>query len=128
MNKILVALFLLLAIAGCSFAEKVVFEGNPLYKCSSSYDQDIRDKIEGEAQTNHKVIITKDNSGYLWSSREKKYLEHNLSGIYHYFVNPLGSGYIKITKNEDGRYSYMEQMTIGLQTITYWGSGNKLDL
>jgi len=128
MRKIMTALFILIAVAGCSFAEKIVFEGTPQYRCSTSFDKDVRDKIVGEDQINYKVLITKDENGYLWSSREKRSLNHNLSGIYQYFVNPQGSGYIKLVKNEDGSYSYMEHMTSGLQTITYWGNGNKLDL
>lgn len=129
MKKILLILFLFLNLSGLSIAESIVFEGAPHKRNSSFASQDSFDKsMTGEEKTIYKLIITKDDQNYIWFTRDKKRLLHYHSGIYDLFVNPEGSGYIKITKTEDGKYLYFEHMSLGLDTITYWGFGNNLEL
>jgi hypothetical protein len=108
-------------------AETIVFEGTPLIKNSASAEGTNNEQVQGEDQTNYKLIITKEGNEFIWFSREKKKLKHVKSGAFDYFVNLDGSGYIKITKAENGKYLYLEHMSIGLQTITYWGISEKFE-
>ena len=104
-----------------TYSETIVFEGIPLVKNSSSIENSLNEQVSGEEQINYKLIITKKGKDYMWFSREKKKLVHSKNGVFDYFVNPEGSGYIKIAKTSNGKYLYLEHMSIGLQTVTYWG-------
>ena len=57
----------------------------------------------------------------------KKVLKHIQSGLFDYFVNPEGSGYVKISKMADGKYMYMESMNMLFKIITYWGTADRFE-
>lgn len=123
MRKIpLILSMLVYFLIGIGHAETIVFEGTPLVRNSSSAEEAKNELVQGESQTNYKLIISKEGDEYVWFSREKKKLTRIRSDAFDYFVNPEGSGYIKIAKDENGKYLYMEHMSFGLQTITYWGT------
>jgi hypothetical protein len=117
----------IIAINAFCYAEQIVFEGTPFMRNSSSTETAVNEELSGEAQINYKLIITKDDKGYIWFSRDKKRLHHTKSGIFDYFVNPDGSGYIKISKAENGQYLYLEHMSLSFQTISYWGIADKFE-
>jgi len=108
MILIFIMLFCLLVEIGQ--AETIVFEGTPLVRNLSSAEETKNEQIQGESQINYKLIISKEGDEYIWFSREKKKLTRIRSGAFDYFVNPEGSGYIKIAKDENGKYLYMEHM------------------
>lgn len=128
MRKIsLILIMLVYFLVGIGQAETIVFEGIPLVRNSSSMEESRNEQVQGENQVNYKLIIRKKGDEYIWFSREKKKLTYIQSGAFDYFVNPDGSGYMKIVKGENGKYLYMEHMSIGLQTITYWGVSEKFE-
>ncbi len=127
MKKIWLLIVFCLLTINC-YAKTIVFEGIPTIRNSSSFEGTINERIRGKEQIKYKLIITKKGNDYIWFSREKKKLKYSKSGIFHYFVQLDGSGYIKITKTDEGSYTYLEHMNFGFQTITYWGVGNKLEL
>ena len=111
-------------------AEATVFEGTPIKKnCSDPTGSDNYPVI-GNDQTNYKTVITKDNGKYIWFSRDKKMLTHTNDGCYDYFITKDRCDYIKIAKNPDSdnpKYLYMEHLTDGFKTITYWGKSDKFE-
>jgi len=129
MKKAILAIFICFSVVFNTYchAKQIVFEGTPLTRNSSSDESTKNEQVAGKTQLDYKLIITKDGGDYIWFSRERKNLIHSKSGVYDYFVNPDGSGYIKITRMVDGKYLYLEHMSLGLQTITYWGIADKFE-
>ena len=71
-------------------------------------------------------MVTKKGDDYIWETREKKPLVKTRSGVYTWFLSPTGTGYIKVASREAPGIlieplTYMEHLTIGFLTITYWG-------
>lgn len=124
LSLLLALLFMVFIFNG--YTETIVFEGMPLVRNSASVENSINERVKGEKQINYKLIITKEGKNYIWFSREKKKLKYSKRGALHYFINPEGRGYIKISKARGGKYLYLEHMSRGLQTITYWGTADKL--
>jgi len=84
----------------------------------------------GERQAQYGLVIVKRGNSYYWASREMKPLIRTVSGAFHYFTDPNGGGYIKVVdrrllmEKKNPRYLYMEQLTLWMQTITYWGTAD----
>ncbi len=96
------------------------------------------DETLTEAQKNEfRLLITKLGDEYIWASREQRQLIHYESGVFHYFVNPQGGGYIKVYDQNTlpdsmrdptkPRIVYLEHLSLWLQTTTYWGSAEAFE-
>ena len=73
-----------------------------------------------------------------WASRDNRELIYTKSGFFHIFLDPRGSGYVKIAdasafseklganvyteKLGTNIYMYYEHLSAGLDTLTYWGT------
>lgn len=124
-----------LSVAACLFFGRaahaqVLFDATPTVKVESSGDTTARYILARTEQTKCSVRIVKRDGGYFWASRENKELVHRISGAFHYFIAVDGAGYVKILDTHSGpeslrhpgpRYKYLEQLSLGLTTITYWG-------
>ncbi|MFC1708834.1 hypothetical protein ACFL2J_02065 [Candidatus Omnitrophota bacterium] len=128
MKKLLLIMLCLGFFAFSAYSENIAFEGTPISRTSSTSHGTESVQITEEKQINYKLVITKENYEFFWFSRERKKLKYIRSGVFSYFVSEDGSGYIKISKMEEGKYLYLEHMNLGLHTITYWGIGDRLDL
>ena len=123
----------LLLISLQAQAADIVFIGDPVIRHScSNLEKVFTDKLSVDERVEYMCVIAKDEDGYSWVSRGGKRLVYHLSGAYHIFTNPDGSGYIKIAgqyfwdeKNKTNNYQYFESMSQGLQTVTYWGVSGK---
>lgn len=108
--------------------ESVVLDGSPNVRIVSSSDSTTKTSITQGETNKYSLRIIKNNGKYIWASRENKPLTYNLSGAYHYFIEPGGAGYIKVADRRNlmdktnPRYLYYEHMSLGLQTYTYWGT------
>ena len=127
---LLLGLFISIICSSSVLAETIVFEGMPLAQNYTSLEAWNMEGVGGKDRVTHKLVITKetidDVDHYYWFSRGKKELKYSQSGIFHYFVDPKGSGYIKITKgDEESPYFYMEHMNIALEMLTFWGVADK---
>jgi hypothetical protein len=61
-----------------------------------------------------------------WATRENRRLDRVDSGDYVYYISPEGSGYVKVRKQPQSgaAYDYMEHLTSGFTTVTYWGKAD----
>ena len=75
-------------------------------------------------QSNYRCEIVKKDGDYYWASRKDLLLIYSQSATFHNFVEPGGSGYIRVVVAE-GKTYYMEHLTLGLRNITYWGSAQE---
>ena len=116
---------------------QLVLDGTPSSRTSSS-DEGSTDETLTEAQKNEfRLLITKLGDEYIWASREQRQLDHYKSGAFHYFVDPTGGGYIKVFDQSvlpdfmkdptKPRILYMEHLSLGLQTTTYWGGAESFE-
>jgi hypothetical protein len=131
------ALFLVISVFGVSVGQtaaenEVVFIGYPDSRIISGTDKQIRTVLSNAERTEYRVVITKRDGKYYWTSREDKELIHFESGVFHWFIAPT-SGYIKLVesllvdKTDTPRYVYVEHLTLRLDTYTYWGSGESFN-
>ncbi len=103
---------------------EIIFEGIPTKMIVSGLDVNKETHLTNQQKNKSRVLITKRGKDYFWASREDKQLIPTVSGIYLFFIAP-GSGYVKISTATN---EYIEHMSLGLATFTYWGNTVKLDL
>lgn len=125
MKKTVIALIILAFAATAAYAETVVFEGLPQMANYSSPQETFNITVTGADQSTYKCVITKEGGSYFWASRENKPMKYVKVGMFDYFVNPDGAGYVKIAKMKDGTYAYMETMNVTFRVVTYWGIVDK---
>lgn len=113
--------FLYAVLIPNSFADSARFIGHPITKASCEADNCFHQELLESDQVKHELIISNAQDQYFWTSREGKELKRAESGSFIYFINPGGSGYIKVSLL-NGQCLYLEHLTLGLQTITYWGT------
>jgi hypothetical protein len=109
-------------------AQTVVLSAKPTVKVESSEASTKRYALTESEQEQYRVIITRRDGRYFWSSRENRELIYHHSGAFHYFTDLTGGGYIKIIDTAmlpdsmhgpGPRFRYMEHLTLWLGTITY---------
>ena len=98
--------------------KKLVVLGTPIVKVESFPDQTKRHELTKKQMKEYQVIISQEGNKFYWNSREGKELKRTASGAFVYYVNVAGSGYVKVSNLDN---TYMEHITSGLATITYWG-------
>jgi hypothetical protein len=111
---------LILSFTDPVFAKNLVLHGVPLVQTKSSMEDSINITLDNVQKKNHQVIITKEGDQYFWETRDHKKLLRTAEGEFDLFIDPKGGGYIKITKS-NGKFIYMEHLSQGLKTFTYWG-------
>jgi hypothetical protein len=90
-----VSLILLLLAVTPSSAKQLVLKGTPVVRLSATPDESNREVLSSGQQREFQLLITKDDDGYIWESREGTQLSAKTGGIYTYFTNPV-NGYMKI--------------------------------
>ena len=113
--------------------ERIVFCGKPIIKISENGVSRVVEEISSKDAREYKVIITAVEDKYFWLTRNNVSLKRILSGAYIYYVAVNGSGYIKVLRNDlkdnlmpyldetEKKFDYIEHMTMGLKTISYYG-------
>ena len=127
--KWIVPLALLLAAPLAAQAESTVaLYGSPLVKIESGQDGTELVSMSPSQRQEFHVGIVKRDGRYFWSTREDRELLHTQSGAYHLFIDPLGGGYVKVEvtslllPDSDTPIRYIEHLSLGLATLTYWGT------
>jgi len=114
----------LCAIPARAADEREVFFGLPTIKYQVSVDESHRTKLTSADSTNNAVRIVKIGDDYIWRTRENRKLVCSYPGYgdFHYFIDPIGGGYVKIARTPAGNVTFLEHVGLGMVTITYYGS------
>lgn len=110
---------------------KLVFAGKPLVRVQDAgVDRNSSDVTPAQAKE-FEALITQDGEDFFWASRENKLLLCLENENFITYVAIDGVGYIKIAKPHtiklmkqqlpDYPFTYIEHMTAGLTTYTYFG-------
>ena len=67
------------------------------------------------------VWIVNKNGEYFWKSRENRKIDHSAGGLYHYFIDLRGGGYVKVEQGLEGEIKLLEHFGIGLTTFACFG-------
>jgi hypothetical protein len=122
---------ILLLLTSPLLSQPVVLDAKPTVRIASDANSTTRSVLSKPDQDKYRVRIAKQGSQYIWVSRENRELVHQSSGAVHYFIDPRGSGYVKVLdtltlpksiSTAGPRYEYMEHVSLLLGTITYWGA------
>jgi precorrin-4 methylase len=110
----------LIFISTPSTAE-VILSATPEVKVFAAKDSSYKVELTRPQQIENRVVIEKIDGRYYWTTRQNHELFAQKSGNFIIFIDPLGSGYVKINV-ETG--DFLEHVHLGLDTITYWGNIN----
>lgn len=114
-------------------AEEIVLNAIPISKVTSGNKSTIREELSPSASNGFRLLITKDDDDYLWSTRDNDELSLIKRGAFIIFISRSGSGYIEIfdtnyfpenDRRPNARYKYKEHIRSALGNITYWGVTN----
>ena len=100
---------------------ETILNAFPSTKVTSTDKFTTRSELNRQQQIANRVIIEKIDDKYYWTTRQNHELFPTKSGLYMIFIDPMGSGYVKVNVNSG---EFIEHVHLGLQTITYWGSIN----
>lgn len=117
---ILALLILSMPSLGMPANEVLVLNGTPLVQQKGTIENSENYQLSENQKNEYRVLIVKNDDGYFWESRERRPLIKEQSGAFSIFIEPGGAGYIKVIES-NGTFLYMEHMSIGFQTLTYWG-------
>ena len=127
-RSILLALALIVAQPAIA-EETIVFSGAPFARVLSNHEGTERAELDETQAEEYRVMIVKRDGQYFWASRENTPLMHFpvLDSGFHWFIS-TGSGYVKMVDvstlpgyEDSNLIFYIEHMTDGLGTVTYWG-------
>jgi hypothetical protein len=112
---------LLAALVVPAQSQDVVFEGRPLVRIDADPKESKTTELSSSAGTKYACRIVKKGRSFQWASRDNRKLDRVDAGDYTYYISPEGSGYVKVLKGSGGEYDYMEHLSAGFKTVTYWG-------
>ena len=119
-------LFLFIILVGINLEalaeeEIDVIKSKPATKFQLSSEEYLKTQLNSSESAKNLVWIVKRNGHYFWKSREDRKLDHVAGGLYHYFIDPKGGGYVKVEHGLDGKIEFLEHVGIGMTTLTYFG-------
>ena len=74
----------------------VVFEGRPLRKAESSFEETVTANLTAEESFEYSVRIVQRQGKYYWASRDMRELTRHEGGAYITFIAVDGAGYVRI--------------------------------
>ncbi len=134
MYKLITLLMMLLALP--TFAQEIVINATPKSRVTSSSKETNREVLNESKQNEFRLLITKQNGKYYWTTRDNKELSYTISGAFHIFIEAGGAGYITVfdqsvlpeSMREPGAdIQYKEHIRAFMGDITYWGDAEKFD-
>ena len=127
MPRILLLLLCAATLIGAGPDETVVFTGTPTVRVDTAgLDPDAR-RLSAEDGKKYQCRIVARKKKFYWASRGDKELIRSDAGDFIYYISEEGTGYIKIYKGAAGGnapnspFGYLEQLSTGLRTVTYFG-------
>jgi hypothetical protein len=116
-----------------AFANEAVIAAEPFARVKSAASDTAREKLSSSEAKKNALVISKSGSEYIWATRQSRQLVYVQSGAFHLFIDPRGGGYVKVfdqhalpeaMRQPGPRFRWYEHVSIGLETITYWGEAN----
>lgn len=96
------------------------FIGSPQFLVFSSTKGVQKNNLSAKEKKDGLLIIRKNEDGdYIWVTRGNNILNKSVSGIFIIYFATSGAGYIKIDSTSG---QYIEHMSLGLETYTYYGT------
>jgi hypothetical protein len=135
------AALLLIQLFSLSFAQApaesvVVMEGRPVARVESTEHDARHSAVPAAERETLKVVIVRKGNRYFWASRVNRELERRVSGAFHYFIDRIEGGYIRVfdrstlpesMRPEGAQFEYTEHVPVWRSTMTYWGVTDRLD-
>lgn len=113
-------------------AEYVVLDATPSVRVVSTDKKTVRTVLSKQERAQYRVKVVCRDGRYYLASRDNLELMHSQGGAFHLFTPTGGkSGYLKVCDSADlpgadngsgPRVTFMEHVTAGFMTITYWGT------
>jgi hypothetical protein len=135
MKKYLQIVLIFISASFCGGQEaETIFIGIPSVKISEGGVERVPQVLKPESATPLRVVISKIGNDYFWATRENvKMIKIESSGAFITYLALNGSGYVRVIKPEDKQaaslmsdtektFDYVEHMTLGLRSVTYFGS------
>ena len=97
-----------------------VINGRPKVKIEAGPESATKYNLDDSKQLEYTLSLVREGNEIRWKTRENKPMIHTASGIYDYFINPTGSGYVKVLKSDEG-CEYLEHLNLHFGTINYYG-------
>ena len=133
--RLFAALALALPTALLAQDYRVVFEGRPLRKVESSFEQVLPTTLNTDDAFKYSVRIVERQGKYYWASRDMRALLRHEAGAYITFFAVDGSGYIRIgipmmldlrdhlpPEQRSKEIGYVEHLVTQFASITYYGN------
>jgi hypothetical protein len=106
-------------------ADEVVFRGIPTVRVFGTVEGEDRQKLEEEDGKKNECVVMRKGNKYFWASRENVPLARTDAPNFTYFVHTGGGGYVKVftgrRSDVNAPADYIEHISRGFETITYWG-------
>lgn len=116
--------FVLFRLGGLApaHAEVLAVVGMPIVQARSSIEISHNVKVDSNQKLTNRLVISVEEGRYVWQTRDRIPLEFKKMEGYDLFTEPVSGGYIKVVKQSDGRYVYLEHISgQDLKVFNYWG-------
>ena len=124
--------FVLCFFSNFCTAQAVSFSGIPSVKVTEGGNERNAEKIEQSKAFSVACIVKEIDGKFFWETRGNKPLLKIDSGAFITFFAVDGSGYVRLIKpslkdaasmmsNTEKNFDYVEHLTLGLRSITYYG-------
>jgi hypothetical protein len=124
-----VSVLFALSLAASPAGAEIILDVRPTVRVASNEESTVRKVLAGAERDKASVVVAQEGERFFWTSRENRELIHSHAGGTHYFIEPVGGGYVKVVdlafidpKVKGPRYLVLEHVGIMVNTITYWGS------
>lgn len=125
----LLLIILSLVIAVSSYADEIVFIGNPTVKVFTTPENNQKKNLSVEESDEFQVVIMLLDGDFYWVSRGMKKLIKSGAGAYDTYHAIDGSGYVRVIKddmepmlvNTKNNITYVEHLVHNLSSISYYG-------
>lgn len=131
MNRCALLIGLVLITFGPAIAQEInVFSGCPQIKYEITQDKAERTKVEKLKQSEFICSIVRIGDKYYWKSRGNRemVMTYTAGAGTCYFIDPTGGGSVKVTQEGKEKIRYIEQISLGLTFVIYYGAGEYLRL
>jgi len=123
MIKILISLVLLMTFSSVA-AKEVMLDVYPTFRITQDENGSQKEQLSNKDIKASRILIAKDSDGnYYWVTRNNTRMFKSVSGIFVTYTATTGAGFVKIFKSNDKNKpsKYIEYVTLGMMSITYYG-------